>query len=660
MYNDILKILYHLLRARSKIYIMRNKVLIFLFLLGLSIRLILLPWFGHSDLLSMNYRAYLMQEHGLWGLDISQLPAHFVYALNQILLIEGVLDIDLNGFFPAEFGTRPSSTTASTSNWLEMSFNSHINILLIAFKMPHLVFDMLALVIGYKLFKNREIAWLTAWWLNPIHLYVFYIFGRHDVLSILLLLVFLSFLSRKQYLSSVWSILLAVATRIYPLLLFPSFLVQLVRSTKFKSLLKISLGGLFATAVWILVVQVLPFNASTFFDVKQSSYVETISVTQSLVSLPLNLVQKSIAYSNLIVIGLAVFLTAVCTKPKQEDNILDLSSWYLLPVLILFTFSTVSPQYLVWLSPFLVVVLTYRPKVWRTFLVMIFGWFFSNWLNPSVHGVSHWLLLPISSQFFTVPLAPQILETTLGNQFLYLAQTISVILFKLSFLLLLWEVRSSIAVNRKQLLTILKNVSSKVASFFVVAGTFFVLSVSPTAAITEYPRFSPTKNSMITIEEQESFLVDSTALRTGIFWIVFNNHRVYSDMPIVFNFKSGSEVLQSVTVNRNNIYSDWWFPIGFNPQLFSEQNQITLQIVSKSEPSIQVATIGDELLLFAGTDLSFNQVLTRLQSDLEFKFSTQPQLIWYHFLTGLIIITWVISGIIVVYSKLQPLQLEAS
>ena len=59
-----------------------------------------MPFAMQADLLSMSYRAHLMTDYGLWGIEVGQLFSHYLYALN-LFFMKGMAY--LTGIFPTDF-----------------------------------------------------------------------------------------------------------------------------------------------------------------------------------------------------------------------------------------------------------------------------------------------------------------------------------------------------------------------------------------------------------------------------------------------------------------------------------------------------------------------------------------------------------------------------
>ncbi len=123
-----------------KNWLQQHRRLVLLFLIGLLLKILVMPWAMHSDLLSMYYRSYLMADRGLWGLPTNQFLAHLVYAFN--LLILRLAGWDLTAVFPTEFGLQLGSMTSSVGDWLNFTAQPQINSLLFWLKLPHLFADI--------------------------------------------------------------------------------------------------------------------------------------------------------------------------------------------------------------------------------------------------------------------------------------------------------------------------------------------------------------------------------------------------------------------------------------------------------------------------------------------------------------------------------------
>lgn len=99
-----------------------------IFLLGLFIRLVVMPFAMQADLLSMSFRAHLMSDYGFWGYNVGQLISHYIYAFNLLLMKFlvplGILPTDFREIFinPASFAMNPGSNTSSVGGLVELCF----------------------------------------------------------------------------------------------------------------------------------------------------------------------------------------------------------------------------------------------------------------------------------------------------------------------------------------------------------------------------------------------------------------------------------------------------------------------------------------------------------------------------------------------------------
>lgn len=243
-----------------------------IFLLGLLVRFIVMPFTAHYDLRGINFAVF-------------QLPFNHIVNIYEVAR-SGPIDYLTNVNFGREYFIYPplSYFTLGSFMWLLKPFygsefvnwingygndilsvitHPHVFRYLFLMKIPYLAFDLLML---FGLFKfvntdqSRERI-LKYWWLNPIVIFLPYVWGQFDIIpaSILVLAVWVM---RKRPVYGALLLGLAAAFKSYPLIFLP--VVILAVSKDWKQGIQMFLAG------------VIPFLATTLPFVGNSFFRETV------------------------------------------------------------------------------------------------------------------------------------------------------------------------------------------------------------------------------------------------------------------------------------------------------------------------------------------------------------------------------------------------
>jgi hypothetical protein len=391
------------------------------FIFGLLLKLLLLPFAFHSDLVSMYWRANLMASHGLWGYQPSQVVGHWIYALNLKLM--QLLGFDLAAIFHQPFGITPGKPTASTGDWLQFANLDNINAVLFMFKLPHLIFDVLVYLVLARKFKNhpRRSLILASWWLNPVNLYAFYIFARHDSITSFFMLLAVLLLANKKIVQAVFSLFLAIKTRAVPILLAPVLgVAALKEQLKLKDLLIKGLVSVLLVLGLSLVLENLPLNEQRLdrllnrppaigqtqlkenepFLIAKISSLAGISLSSTH---PQRVLGVSWAGIPVFPVLFLVLLIIQLLQPKENNNLTYIARYSLAAFSLFFILSPLSPHYFVWLSIFITLVLALDYRYLWIYAEAVLWWLlWALWRND-LTMFSIRLFLPISQNIYYLP-----------------------------------------------------------------------------------------------------------------------------------------------------------------------------------------------------------------------------------------------------------------
>lgn len=258
--------------------------------------------------------------------------------------------------------------------------NLQLNFLLLTLKLPYLVFDLGIAALLFKFFKEPKNKLLAfgLWMFNPINLYATYMMGQFDVIPTFLTILALYFaVKREKFFPAAVFLGLGASFKIFPFL----FLIPLALM-KDKWMDRIKIVGLGALTY---VATILPFINSAGF--RATALVAGQTTKSMYATLPISGGESIILFPFLVLFFYLVFLFLTA---KLED----LWKRFFSIILLFFVFTHYHPQWLLWLTPFLVIDLVKSGlKHWPLVLITFISWLgLVTLFDP---GLSVWLFSPI-------------------------------------------------------------------------------------------------------------------------------------------------------------------------------------------------------------------------------------------------------------------------
>ena len=395
-------------------------------LLGIVIRLVLAPITFHSDIWANTIVGYFFTYDGTLNIydHLRNLPVNhplfsgfgvtdlFVY-LPLAYFTFGILMKILQPFQNKELMEMAMGSPGEALNQSSLFLHSFLA------KFPYLIFDLGIAFILRALFsdpKKKRIAF-TLWMFNPVVIYGTFMMGQtSDIPQVffIALAVFLA-IKKRDYLS-LGSLGLAASYKIFPLFLIPVAAFTLAKD--FKKRLKLLLIGFGA-----FLVVVLPFLFSSAF--REIVFGSAASQKIFFMKLPLTGAES---------IYIFVFIYALIFLYTSYGNFTRNSLWlpFLLVFLTFFSVSHYHPQWFVWITPFLVILLVVKKgytwlvsSLFALYVLLIF--FFESSLTWGLFGpLNHALysapsLSEILPKFIDVAMLKSIIRSVFAGIAAYLA-----------------------------------------------------------------------------------------------------------------------------------------------------------------------------------------------------------------------------------------------
>lgn len=366
-------------------------------MLGLLIRLLVMPFTGHYDLRGINFALYNLPFKGISN----------VYTVAEKGPLDYLVDVNFGRDYfiypPLTYFTLGSFMTVFKPfygpefvNWIE-GYGSDISKVLthpqvwrylFLMKLPYLFFDILLLFVLLKFFgkpKDRECA-LKYWWLNPIVIFLPYLWGQFDIIpSAVMLAGVLYGVKNKPYHAAIL-FGLAASFKNYPLILLP--FLAIILGKNLWQMLKLFLAGL---APFVLTT--IPFWGHEFF--RRSVLFSWQS--QKMLDFQLGLGGTDVIYPFVIGYALILLWTLYHLRGKYELLYLPMVmtlTWY-------YATTNFHQQWFMWVLPYLVILAVQDKKLCLIGLGVI-GLFFLRLIELQANVTSE-LFIWLAPAFDDIP-----------------------------------------------------------------------------------------------------------------------------------------------------------------------------------------------------------------------------------------------------------------
>lgn len=238
--------------------------------------------------------------------------------------------------------------------------NPNIFKYLIALKLPLILVDISIAYLLLGFFADRKKGELAfeLWLFNPFTIILIYAFSNIDLYAVLLTLIAFLLIKQEKIIKASAVLGIAIAFKLYPLLFVP-FLVVKAKNTKEKIL------AVFIPLA-IFVATLLPFWSTNFVNSALLSGLSTRIFSPNFV----------IGFGESMIVGLMLLSIMFCYAWINEKSI-NLFNYYVVLLLTLFSFSHFHISWLLWIAPFLVILVIERPKLafpvflWSTLAISI-------------------------------------------------------------------------------------------------------------------------------------------------------------------------------------------------------------------------------------------------------------------------------------------------
>ncbi len=381
----------------------KNLKFLHLLLLGILLRVAIMPFFCHMDALSEGRRVFFWAENYIFLGNIARNTTMFIEVI--FYHITSLFQPDANSIF---FIEDISKSTSTIPHYYEFVSNHAIFRTLFLLKLPYLFFDIGTAIIIFNFFKekNNGIRSCVLWLFNPVTIYAFYIFGRFESIPIFFIAAGLLAFKKKNIILAAILIGLCLNGREMMIIYSPIFIAVVL----FAPLETINLRKKIISILILLIFTVIALRLYTYvLPQSMGAKVGTV-MTEGRVKHLFNFSLHRIMFIPFIYTLILLWISSSETQATQK-----LFIGCALAMMSFFAFSAHSAHYPSWMIIFPAIFYGYDKRFLWPFVTLCIAWF-AHWIFITDLGVfTLWLVSPFSLHFIGIPNIPIIFEEFSGE-----------------------------------------------------------------------------------------------------------------------------------------------------------------------------------------------------------------------------------------------------
>lgn len=230
-------------------------------------------------------------------------------------------------------------------------------------KIPYLIFDLLIAFLFLKIFtlRSEKILAFSLWMFNPIALYSTYMMGQFDIIPTFFILLSIYFVAGSKLELAALALGGGIAFKIFPVFLI---IPLIILGKSFTSKVKI-----FSLTIIPYIFTIVPYLPSDSF--RSTALLAAQSSKSLYASIPVS------GGEGILLFPASLVLFYLFIWSKRADK---LFYWkiYLIPLLLFFIFTHYHPQWLIWITPFLILDLVVNKFKNVLAILLIFGTWFTS------------------------------------------------------------------------------------------------------------------------------------------------------------------------------------------------------------------------------------------------------------------------------------------
>jgi len=349
-------------------------------LIGLLIRFAFMPITFHTDLLGIYGRSSLVVYEGILWVAVGQSFVHYLHAL--FLWVFRPLMPYFESVLPGRLGPPGWET------FTRFATQPNIFRTLFLLKFPYLIFDLgcAFLLLAIFLDKKKGLTAFRFWMVNPVIIFSAFIFSRFEPIAVFLLLLSLYYAKKNLLTRSLFSLGIAVITRLYPLILLPFFVIILGKGIRQR--LKLTFWGLLPLGIMAALSRLFSgiSEIESWTKLPHANYLTNLRFP------------PGTAYDVIFVFFLGYTILFLYTYMKTDHSFVDLWNGALCLSLLFFATCFFHPHYFMWLMPFLVFKTVEDKRFKGLFAIQVVCWIVYTFQWKKV--LAGYLLVPLNLPYF--------------------------------------------------------------------------------------------------------------------------------------------------------------------------------------------------------------------------------------------------------------------
>ena len=325
-----------------------------LLVLAIVLRVLVAAFLFHPDIKTFNFQASFLKKgvtdiysYLIENRKTLPLKEEFVYFPLTYFVLGGYQAIAspvLGSGFDAWLGNADSNTAI---------LNPNVFRYLLVLKLPYLILDISIAFLLLKFFDSGVMGKkaFIIWLFNPFTIFIIYAFGNIDIFPVFITLISLLLIKKEKLLLAALALGIAAGFKLYPLLFVP-FLIFGGKSTKEKILLGAIPFGIFGAIS-------VPFLSQAFAQSTLISGLTTRIFNPGF----------AVGFGESIIVGLLLF-SALFFGAWLTDKKPNMFNYWIVILLIIFSFSHFHIAWLLWIAPFVVILVVKKSFLsWPIFLL---------------------------------------------------------------------------------------------------------------------------------------------------------------------------------------------------------------------------------------------------------------------------------------------------
>lgn len=358
----------------------KNRISFYKYLLiGLFLRFLFIPFFFQVDILSSYTRAAGQLFETISETQaVIQLVMHWFHVFFLKIIVQIIPNLKTILSIPEPH-----------QQWLTFIANNQVFRMLSVIKFPYFLFDLACAFLLLRFTKDAKtnLKVFKHWMINPVVIFVTYIFARFDVIPLFITILALYFAMKDKKYISIFLLAISIVMRFFPVLILPFLIIYLAKNK--KDYIIFSLLGISGLLVLEIGSRLL-FGSSALFKLLNSQHFTfLIALKWGMEGLHVNLFPLVIFFT----------LSIISFFEMSKKSFSDLLKYSLIAFLLWFSFGYYHPQYLLWSIPFLIFQFVEKDKIfyYHILQILIIPFILLYWGQL----VTSYLFTPIDSRFFT-------------------------------------------------------------------------------------------------------------------------------------------------------------------------------------------------------------------------------------------------------------------